>query len=196
MDHSNPYWNYTWNRVVTGGWNTGYTAEGYADIDGYESAVAGEDMLIGEKLSMIRGDGNKPNLDVIGTVSTRSDSSPRRFIHEIIQGKGAYVDFGNEDDNREIRNKSIPELMSVIKSHARVSEENSADFEKYINWISTCSQAVTGGSAVESEQMTRRILFMLGLKKNDYTMTNGQIVVSNWKNFAHSLDSYRTRTAV
>jgi len=192
-DTSNPYWNYKWNRVVTGGWNTGYTAEGYADIDGYNSVVAGEDMLIGEKLTMIRGDGNKPNLDVVGKVATRSDSSPRRFIQEVIEGKGAYEDFGNELTNKEIRDKTIPELMEVIKSHARISDTNKVDFSNYINAIHQWTNTVTGGSSVESEQMTRRILFMLGLKKEDYEIDNSNIVVKNWSNFAHSLDSYRKR---
>jgi len=196
QEPNNPAWNYTWNRVVTGGWNTGYTAEAYADIDGYDNVVLGEDMPIGQRISMIRGDGVVPNLEVVGTVRTRSDSSPRRYIQEIINGRGAYAEFDNEEDNKEIREKSIDELMKVIKSHARISEENSADFASFLDVILGWSETVTGGSEAETEAMTRRILFMLGFKKDDYEIISGtHINFKSWQNFKSSLDRYRVRAA-
>lgn len=192
-DPAKPEWNYTWNRTVTGGWNTGYTAEVYASINGYDSILAGEDMLIGEKISMIRGNGSEPNLETVGTVSTRSDSSPRRFIQEIVQGKGAYEDFMDERANKEIREKSIPELMGMISSHARLSDRNSVDFESYLNAIPHWAKSVTVGSKTEEESMTRRILFMLGFKKDDYSLDGDRIHVSSWENFKDSLNGYRNR---
>src|SRR5690606_21501923 len=63
-----PEWNYTWNRNITGGWNNAYSAEAYAMIQGYDKVTKGEDMLIGEKITMARGDGDLPNLEVVGRV--------------------------------------------------------------------------------------------------------------------------------
>jgi hypothetical protein len=186
-------WNATWNRVVTGGWNTGYTLEAYTNIGGYDTVVAGEDMRIGEKISMVRGDGTQPNLEVIGTVGSRSDSSPRRFIQEIIENRGAYEDFGNEETNRIIRDSSIPELMGMIGTHARLSDGNQQDFESYLSVIPHWTRDVTGGSRQEAEAMTRRILFMLGLSSSDYTYSPDRITVTNWDNFRQSLETYRER---
>lgn len=81
---------FVWNRVITGGRNSAYTAEMYAKIGGYNPTMKmGEDMYIGQGISVYRGiergtkDANGryiPDTSVIGTVASRTDSSPRRFL--------------------------------------------------------------------------------------------------------------------
>ena len=191
---TSPSWNFSFNRVVTGGWNTGYSAEAYATIGGYEVVPAGEDMSIGERITMVRGDGNIPNLDVIGTVSSRSDSSPRRFINEIIEKKGAYEDFSNEADNKKIREQSLTELMGSIKEFERISPQNEKEFEKFITSTFDWAQSATP-SVNDAKQFERRLLFWLGFKRDDYEVTDQGVVIKSWDNVKQSLENYRSRTS-
>ncbi|MDN5274112.1 MAG: hypothetical protein JWP06_13 [Candidatus Saccharibacteria bacterium] len=193
-DPNSPDWNFTWNRIVTGGWNTGYTAESYGLIGGYDSVPAGEDMSVGEKITMIRGNGNVPNLEVIGTVSSRSDSSPRRFINEIEADKGAYADFTNEADNKLIREKSIPELLDSIKDFSRITDSNKGAFESYISGTFNWAKSATP-TRRDAEQFSHRLLFFLGFQKSDYDIVGDSIRVNSWDNVSSALEKYRARTA-
>ena len=48
--------NFEWNRIITGGWNTAYSAQVYAEIGGYDPTMRqGEDMYIGKQISILRG---------------------------------------------------------------------------------------------------------------------------------------------
>ena len=187
-----PNWDFTWNRIVTGGWNTAYSAEIYAQIGGYDVVVAGEDMSLGEKMTMVRGDGSRPNLEVVGKVPSRSDSSPRRFIHEIFNDKAAYEDFGNEEDNEAIREQSIEEMLDSISYYSRITDENQDDFTNYLNHQFAFLQSVTPTTA-DAIQLTKRMLFFLGLKKDDYTISTNGLEVQNWDNVRAALNSYRDR---
>lgn len=194
---NNPEANFNWHRVITGGWNTGYTAEAYALIGGYSShKEKGEDLEIGEKISMMRGDGKKPNLDVIGRVYTRSDSSPRRFIGEVLTGKGAYSEtFQDQELNELIKNTPAPELMELAAPFARLSAGNSREFGRIINahyrWVSKlCKDRPVGREVFDS------VMFWLGFKKGDYTYTpDNRLIINNWENVKAALEDYRKRHA-
>lgn len=193
-DPRNPNWNYTFNRIITGGWNTAYTAEAYALIDGYENLTAGEDMTVGEKITMVRGDGNFPNLEVIGKVYSRSDASPRRFIHEIRSDRGAYDDFMNEEDNRKIREESVEEALQTIQKYARINESNQEALSRYLNGFYHGIQNVTPTRA-DANDFAKRLLFFLGFKKDDYEIGEDKIIVKNWNNVKEALENYRRRYA-
>ncbi len=195
---NNPRWNSTWNRVVTGGWNTGYTAEAIALIGGYNSrAVMGEDMEIGQKISMIRGDGINPNLDTVGTIATRSDSSPRRYLVEVLTGKGAYSDaFADEKLNNFIRTASLDELHQAIASSARITTENQEIFRRMLeNNLRYFVRNLT-----PTEEEARRVfdsgMFWLGFKKEDYEYgEKGKLIVKDWSHLQSALEDYRARHA-
>ena len=193
---SEPGWSFTWNRVVTGGWNSGYTAESYAMIGGYDVVEAGEDMSVGEKITMARGDGRVPNLEVVGTVSSRSDSSPRRFIHEILTDEPAYADFSNEEANTRMREQSIDDFMETIKSFDRINATNEKDFAAYVNntfgWAKSATPSTTDAVA-----MTKRLMLFLGFKKDDYDIDveHDAVNVHTWDNVKDALDKYRQRSS-
>jgi hypothetical protein len=191
-DPSNPNWNFTWNRVVTGGWNTAYSAEAYALIEGYDSVEAGEDMSIGERITMVRGNGSVPNLEVIGKVYTRSDSSPRRFINEIRSDRSAYDDFANEEDNRIIREQSIESAMNSISKYKRINEANESDFTNYVKYLHSFSKSVTPNDTA-ANQLTKRVMFWLGFKKDDYDLSGNELNIKNWNNVKEALSRYRRR---
>lgn len=189
-----PGWNAFANRIITSGWNTGYSAEAYAMIGGYEPVRAGEDISIGERISMVRGDGSYPNLETIGSVPTRTESSPRRFINEIIKHKGAYEGFGEGPDEQTIRDMSLPDLMSQISDLAVISEKTKpafhAEAKMFYDW---CKSATP--TEHDAREMMHRVMHGIGYRRGDYQLSNGEVHVSNWDNVTHNLERYRNEFA-
>jgi len=201
---NNPNANFTWNRVITGGWNTAYSAEAYSLIGGYNPyQTKGEDMIMGERMSMIRGDGTNPNTQVIGKVATRTDSSPRRYIWEVASGKAAYGDsFEDPAVNAEIRNKTPEQLMERISFLSRIDESNKVTFQQMINSEFDFLKATTPNEA-DAKEVAKLILLYLGFSnkggadgKGDYKFSaSGKIEITNWANAKKALDDYRERHA-
>lgn len=182
--------------MVTGGWNTAYTAEAYAMIGGYDPhATKGEDLSIGNRISMSRSsDGETPNTYVVGRIATRSDSSPRRFIYEAISGLPAYSDsFEDESVNKEIREKSPEDLLKMIEYLSRIDGSNKDAFEVMIRSSYGFIKGTTP-STEEAEKSMRFVMLMAGFEKDDYEFTSdGNINIKNWDNVSKALNDYRTR---
>lgn len=189
-DPRNPNWNSFSNRVITGGWNSGYSAEAYAMIGGYEPARAGEDISIGERISMMRGDGDYPNLETIGSVPTRTESSPRRFIDEIVNKKSAYEDFGDDGNEKAIRGMSLSDAMKRIDDYADITEDNKPTFENeaqmYYDWAR--GSTFTLGDA---RDVARRIMRSVGYEEGDYVFDGDKIHIINWDNVKRNIEAYR-----
>ncbi|MFZ2975109.1 MAG: hypothetical protein WA055_00585 [Candidatus Moraniibacteriota bacterium] len=124
---------FVWNRVISGGWNTAYTAEAYAQIGGYtQTKVIGEDMEIGQKISVLRGIKNDktneftPNTQTAKTSGLRSSSSPRRFIDALDRGVPPYDDF----ENQKLKQFSLDELLDRIKTYANADKNNLDRYQK------------------------------------------------------------------
>ena len=90
--------------------------------------------------------------------------------------------------------ESIGEALDVIKKYERINESNQADFQGYISFIAGFARAVTPNQA-EREAFTRRLLFWLGFERDDYALTDEDVVVNNWDNVKGALDNYRKRFA-
>jgi hypothetical protein len=182
--------------VVTGGWNTAYTAEAYAMIGGYDPhATKGEDLSIENRISMLRSsDGEIPNPHVVGKIPTRSDSSPRRLIYEAISGLPAYSDsFEDESVNKRIREKSPEELLDMIKYLSRINDSNKNYFEEMIRSSYGFIKGTTP-STEEAEKSMRFVMLMAGFEKSDYEFTSdGNINIKNWNNVSKALKDYRAR---
>lgn len=191
-DPTAPTWNSFANRTITGGWNTGYSAEAYALIDGYEPLKSGEDISIGERISMMRGDGQYPNLETIGSVPTRIESSPRRFINEIIRNKFAYEGFGEGADEAYIREKDPAELMDEIKEYSRITESNRPIFEAEASMFYDWCKSATPDT-IEAKEMAKRVLLAVGYQPNDYEFTKDKVVIRNWSNVTANLAAYRSQ---
>lgn len=189
-DPRNPNWNSFSNRVITGGWNSGYSAEAYAMIGGYEPARAGEDISIGERISMMRGDGDYPNLETIGSVPTRTESSPRRFIDEIANKKSAYEDFGDDGNEKAIRGMSLSDAMKRIDDYADITEDNKPTFENeaqmYYDWARGSTSTLG-----DARDVTRRIMRSVGYEEGDYVFDGDKIHIINWDNVKRNIEAYR-----
>lgn len=189
-DPRNPNWNSFSNRVLTGGWNCGYSAEAIAMIGGYESVRVGEDLPIGEKVSMMRGDGDYPNLEVIGSVPTRTESSPRRFIDEIANKKSAYEDFGDDSNEEAIRGVSLSDAMKRIDEYADITEDNKPNFENeaqmYYDWARGSTPTLG-----DARDVARRIMRSVGYEEGDYVFEGDKIRIINWDNVKSNIKAYR-----
>lgn len=189
-DPRNPNWNSFSNRVLTGGWNCGYSAEAIAMIGGYESVRVGEDLPIGEKVSMMRGGGDYPNLEVIGSVPTRTESSPRRFIDEIANKKPAYDDFGDDSNEEAIRGVSLSDAMKRIDEYADITEDNKPIFENeaqtYYDWARDSTPTL-----YDARVVTRRIMRSVGYEEGDYVFEGDKIRIINWDNVKSNIEAYR-----
>ncbi len=205
----NSNWNSMWNRVYTNGWNSGFTAEAYALIDGYTPIPVGEDMQIGARISMVRGDGSIPNLEVVARIGTRSDSSPRRFIAAIEAGVEAYDEgqFTNPRVNKLIRENSDEELLKQIDRVRRIDVDNEAEFNGMIqNYYNTMNYEHWAPSFDESERVMRRVMFWIGFSRDDYEISNvkdangrtvsSSINVKSWDHVKKALNDYRLRHGV
>lgn len=167
---------FTWNRVITGGWNTAYTAESYALINGYDPDMKmGEDMYIGQAISVLRGsteaDGKfKLNTSTIKTVKSRTDSSPRRFLMSFIAGKGPYDDFGNTDKEKELRAKKMEDLLVEAAPYAELNEANKPRLEQELRVLGNFMMERTPDEAAFRKSFGR-VLFFLGFKKGDFDLS-------------------------
>lgn len=191
----NPRASFNWNRVVTGGWNTAYTAEAYALTRGYSpDKTKDEDMILGERISMLRGDGLVPNTHVIGTVSSRADSSPRRYINEVASMKAAYGgSFEDPSVNKKIRDTSEEKLMEEILPFSRINKDNAWRFQAMLNEEYGFIKETTP-NLDEARRVLRTELLMLGFKRKDYKLDeSGGIIVENWENVKQALDNYRSK---
>lgn len=197
----NPNADFLWNRTFTGGWNTGYTAEAYALIGGYDPLMAwGEDLMIGVRISMARSESLLPNTDVIGKTHSRTDSSPRRFIYSIASDDASYGDnFINPKINETIRNESIPKLLDRIKHIARIDETNIEIFQNLFNFHFNYLLQCTPTTADAIKDM-KRIMLFLGFKledsttQGDYTISADKgVLITNYQNLKESLNSYRKK---
>lgn len=189
-DPRNPNWNSFSNRVLTGGWNCGYSAEAIAMIGGYESVRVGEDLPIGEKVSMMRGDGDYPNLEVIGSVPTRTESSPRRFINEIANKKPAYDDFGDDSDEEAIRGVSLSDAMKRIDEYADITEDNKPIFENEAQTYYDRARDSTP-TLDDARDIARRIMRSVGYEEGDYVFEGDKIRIINWDNVKRNIEAYR-----
>jgi hypothetical protein len=203
-------WNFNWHRVVTGGWNCAYTAEAYALIKGYDAfRKIGEDMDIGQKISILRGikSGNTiiPCVDTIGRTPSRISSSPRRFIYTMAKEEGSYQNFADDDLDRRLKSMSDDELLKLLNKYERLSFDNKDKFQAIISGLYGFLTSAMGGHSNTTEYIFRRAMFFLGFKQEDfkikqvdYTDAAGErhtgwgIEILNIDNIKRYLDEYRT----
>lgn len=188
--------NFVWNRVISGGWNTAYTAESYAQIGGYSPGlVIGEDMEIGQRISVLRGsqseDGSRfiPNTWTARTSGLRANSSPRRFIDAMARDISPYDDF----EDQSLKQKTIPELLDTISEYKKVAPGHHAKYEAAVNTAFAFCKEVFAGSP-DWKKVAVRGLFHLGLKEGaHYNWQGDHISISEegMAQIAENMKSYR-----
>jgi hypothetical protein len=163
---------FVWNRVISGGWNTAYTAEAYVQIGGYVPDLIGEDMKIGQKISILRGVKDAATNEFIINTQTsetsglRASSSPRRFIDTMSRNIDPYGDF----EDQSLKEKTLPELLEGIKEFAKIAPEQKGRYENILRVMIDTSRAQAIPS--QASAISRRVLWAMGLKEKqgDYLL--------------------------
>lgn len=197
QDFNDPHYSFGWNRMVSGGWCTAYSAEAYAISGGHDPfAKTGEDTGLAENLSIFRSENENPKLEVGAHITSRSDSTPRRFLYEMISGKNAYApdNFDHPETNARIRSMSITELLEAAKPLSRLNADNQVHFNKVL-----MKQVVRASEKVPEKEFkgfVKTLFWMLGFKPDDYVFTEDPktpFEIKNWQNVADCLEDYRAR---
>lgn len=229
----NENFSFFWNTVITGGWNTSFTADVYTQIDGYgtrpwlDQIGTTEDVDMGRRISLLRSNQTRngipvPNTHTIGTHPSKLRGSPRRFLHSLASGIGAYAHFDDEQVSAQIRHGDTDEMLKRILPVAKLSEENKGHFENYLTSAYNTLHSVTTDQAL-SKKLFSRYLLGVGIGKfkietgtngvqtristnnlsqtepdwnDDYHIEpDGRVVLDNVDNFAYALEAYRAGQA-
>lgn len=198
----NPYrqgYNFDWNRVVSGGWASAFTAEAYALIGGYiEGITVGEDVAIGQLCSIARGYkdsiGNVvPFLDITKKMPIRNESNFLRIGNEIITGISAYSK--DQFENQDIKKKSELEILECLRKYKRINPEDKENVQRFENVVKGSFYFLRGCVGNDSEFIRYYapfFLLALGFKRGDYEIDGKQhdiqLIINNWTNVANCLD--------
>lgn len=176
----NPSADSRWNTIVTGGWNTAFTAEAYALIGGYQPVRIGEDVDIGSRISLLRGKKDKsgqiiPNTRVIGFVPNVGQSNPRRFIYALVTKKHAYHTFGDHAVDEAVHNSNPIDILNSVEYGKRISLENKEIFESVLNtnirWLRDVIK-----DPIILEQTVYRLMYFMGFRQyKDVPDENGGV---------------------
>jgi hypothetical protein len=191
----NPNFSFSWNRLITNGWLCAYSAEAYAVSGGYDPlAHLGQDLPIGEALSVFRSEGDFPNLDLGARVSTRGDSSPRRIISGIAKGMSQYG-IGKDKSselNAAMREENIDTMLKSIDHLARIADSNVGEFEKAL--LKRVGRVRNEVPPTEYRKYVKMLFMFLGFQSEDYEVgEEGDITISSWGNVKNCLEDYRRR---
>ena len=172
--------NFTWNRIISSGWNNAYTAEAYAQIGGYDpKAFVGEDMEIGKRISVLRGGWSQTdetfdwNPDTIQLSGLRASSSPRRFLQEMITNDAPY---GAAFENQSLKQKSIDDLLAQVREFETIKPEHIGNYQSVVNGIVGFLRGINPEKE-KWQYVATRAMANMGLRKSDYAMTDEGITI-------------------
>lgn len=199
----NEKYDFNWNRIVTSGWNTAITAEVYARIGGYTTSRRfEEDMDIGEKISCLRGyemDGRfVPQVATTGWIPTRSEGSPRRWLHRLLTGLEPYSDENNYENffaiqhEEWIKQRSLEEMTGEVRNRASMRAENTPELERMLQndyrfLIKVLKDQDRAAYAYG------RVLFALGFKPHEVEIAGETVRVRSLEGARARLESYAAR---
>jgi hypothetical protein len=198
-------YNFTWNRLVTSGWNTAFTAEVYAQIQGYtHDRRMGEDVDIGERISCIRGYLSHgtflPQVGTTGRLPTRSEGSPRRWLLRVArhvepyERTNAYANFFSRSYEHLVRIRSTEELLEEAQAVAHISQKNIHFFEEVLtkDWRFTLD---IRGNRVIALQQYYKVLECLGFRQRDIEIQGTEVRIHRFDALADHLAMYRIKNA-
>ncbi|MDP2638306.1 MAG: hypothetical protein Q8P26_04560 [Candidatus Levybacteria bacterium] len=203
----NPYregYNFDWNRVVSGGWASSFTAETYSLIGGYlQDATVGEDVAIGQLVSLARGHWDEaenivPYIQATTTMPIREESNILRIGQEIITGISAYSP--EQFENQKIKQKSELEILEALKPYKYIKPDSESNVGRFENAVRGAFYFIKGCVGNDGEFLTNYAPFymlMIGFKKNDYEIViSGKDIklnINNWTNIAAHLEKNRQK---
>lgn len=201
--HRNSLYDFTWNRVVTSGWNTAISAEAFAVMGGYTpDRRLGEDVDIGERLSCLRGSWNGerfvPEVGTIAPLRTRAEGSPRRWLLRVAADmepynrKNGYENFFSPIVTEYIKSPDYANLLDTARPSARLSPANAHLFEDVLSRDFEFTLKVRK-RRTDAEDQWRWVCHALGLHPADWRIVGDRIQLLSLDGLAGALDGFRAR---
>ena len=199
----NPNYHFNWNRHVTSGWNTAFSAEVYANIGGYNrDRQFEEDLDIGEKISALRAyevSGNWiPQVNTIASIPIRAEASPRRWYYRAAKGIEPYEDtngyenfFGKEHE-RVLKSQPLGYLSSLIAPSTQLDRANipllEGMLQKDLDFLVRLH-----GDPKQAQMAYQRILRWLGFTDDQAFVCQGRVVVESLAGVAQAIQRLAVR---
>lgn len=175
-----PNYNFFWNRVVTGGWNTCFSAEIYSAIGGYTIDVPlFEDMDIGQRISVLRGKWRQgeflPNMSTVSKAFFRSSSNAARAIfalsrkHHLYDASNNFREFFSGPHVKDIKSGNLDSALGIISDFETMTSSNIWRFEAHLNDLLAEVHRIVQCSD-ESLHIMSRTLCALGFERSEYDL--------------------------
>lgn len=135
---------------------------------------------------------------VLTRANPGQNKSSSRNTESLLWNKGLITDGLNATFSAEAYARgegydpAIEIAMHRAKEIGTLEAGNKAYFNNVLNRFAQESRA-NADSEVEADAVTKRLFFWLGLKNDDYTMKDGQVVVRDWSNVRKSIDRFMER---
>jgi hypothetical protein len=197
----NPHYDFNWNRTITSGWSTGFTAEVYALIRGYTpDRRFEEDMDIGERISCLRGiqvpgRGFVPQVQTTGRCPLRSEGSPRRWLYWAATSVQPYDD-GRDYSNffdlsieRDVKDLPLDELDAAVRPYTGlVTEPVTGAFQTDFDFLTA-----TVKDRALAMRWYARVLSGIGFAAGDVAIDDGRVQVRNLDRAEAAISSLAAR---
>jgi hypothetical protein len=200
----NPQYQFNWNRRVTSGWNSAFTADIYARIGGYNRfRKFEEDLDIGEKISTLRAyetsKGMIPQVNTVIGLPIRAEASPRRWYYRTAKGiepyddRNGYENFFAQEHEQFLKSKSLNELSQAIAPFSSLDPANIPLLEDMLqkDFEFLCR---LHGSKLLATRAYQRILSWLGFESSHTDIRDGQVVVRSLEGVRRTIDQFAART--
>lgn len=200
----NPQYQFNWNRRVTSGWNSAFTADIYARIGGYNRfRKFEEDLDIGEKISTLRAyetsKGMIPQVNTVIGLPIRAEASPRRWYYRTAKGiepyddRNGYENFFAQEHEQFLKSKSLNELSQAIAPFSSLDPANIPLLEDMLqkDFEFLCR---LHGSELLATRAYQRILSWLGFESSHTDIRDGQVFVRSLEGVRRTIDQFAART--
>ena len=200
----NPRYQFNWNRCVTSGWNSAFTAEVYACIGGYNRfRQFEEDLDIGEKISTFRAyespQGSIPQVNTIIGLPIRAEASPRRWYYRAAKGvepyddQNGYENFFAQEHEDFLKSKPLSELSLSIAPFSSLEPANIPLLEDMLQKDFEFLSRLHGSSHLAAIAY-QRILSWLGFESGQAYISDGQVLVHSLEGVGRTIGKFIART--
>lgn len=195
----NPDYDFNWNRLVTSGWSSAFTAEAYAEIRGYTPhRLFEEDMDIGEKISCLRGyeEGGRfvAQTHTIGRVPIRSEGSCRRWIYSLRTRLSPYDEANDYDNFFNRRHEAAVKGQSLDALEKHLREPSPRDEAEILTGLLQADlDFMLRAGGAEGEAAFRRVLSWLGFRNGEAHVHARSVVVTELRSVRQRIRDYVER---